>query len=108
MKEVDQESGQDLVPARRIATGANMERSGGAPNGRYGGLNDSAPVIEDDLHGKPNRSRKRMTSPERWEIKQLIASGAISAHDYPDINEDFNAAMNGEGNFEEEEDIDIE
>ena len=108
MKEVDQESGRNLVPARRIATGANMERSGGASNGRYGGLSDDVPVIEDELNGKPNRSRKRMTSPERWEIKQLIASGAISAHDYPDIDEDFNAAMNGEGNFEEEEDIDIE
>jgi hypothetical protein len=29
-----------------------------------------------------------MTSPERWEIKQLIASGAASAADYPGLDED--------------------
>lgn len=109
MKEVDQVSGQDMVPSRRIATGANMERLDGMPsNDRYGNLGSSVPVIEDDYNSKSNKSRKRMTSPERWEIKQLIASGAISAQDYPDIDEEYNATLNGEGQFEEEEDIDIE
>ncbi|KAK4938803.1 DEAH-box ATP-dependent RNA helicase prp22 [Elasticomyces elasticus] len=109
MKEVDQVSGQDLVPSRRIASGANMERLDGLPsNDRYGGLGSTVPVIEDDYHSRSNKSKKRMTSPERWEIKQLIASGAISAQDYPDIDEDYNAALNDEGQLEEEEDIDIE
>jgi len=48
-----------------------------------------------------------MTSPERWEIKQLIASGALKASDYPDLDEDFGAAMRGE-EIQEEEDVDIE
>lgn len=109
MKEVDQVTGQDLVPARRIASGANMERlNGTSRNDRYGNLGSSVPVVEDDLNGKLIKNKKRMTSPERWEIKQLIASGAISALDYPDIDEEFNATLNGEGHFEEEEDIDIE
>ena len=109
MKEVDQESGQDLVPSRRIASGANMEQMNGvSSNGRYGGLSDNVPVIEDDFRGKPGRNRKRMTSPERWEVKQLIASGAISAQDYPDIDEEHQAMLNGEDNQEQEEDIDIE
>ncbi|KAL2419449.1 Pre-mRNA-splicing factor ATP-dependent RNA helicase prp22 [Exophiala dermatitidis] len=109
MKEVDQESGQDLVPSRRIASGANMERLNGvSSNDRYGNLGSSVPVIEDDYNSKPTRNKKRLTSPERWEIKQLIASGAISAQDYPDIDEEYNATLNGEGQFEEEEDIDIE
>lgn len=30
--------------------------------------------------------RRRLTSPERWEIRQLIASGAASAADYPELN----------------------
>lgn len=30
--------------------------------------------------------RRRLTSPERWEIQQLIASGAASAADYPELN----------------------
>lgn len=31
---------------------------------------------------------KRLTSPERWELRQLIASGAISAADHPELIED--------------------
>jgi ATP-dependent RNA helicase DHX8/PRP22 len=109
MKEVDQVSGQDMVPSRRIASGANMERLDGmGSDDRYGGLSGSVPVIEDGYTQRNGKSKKRMTSPERWEIKQLIASGAISAQDYPDIDEEYNATLNGEGEFEEEVDIDIE
>ena len=113
MKEVDQITGRDLVPQKRLASGANMERLDGMgsvadSNSRYGGLSSDVPIIEGDMNGKPLRNKKRMTSPERWEIKQLIASGAISALDYPDIDEEYNATLAGEGDFEEEEDVDIE
>ena len=113
MKEVDQLTGRDLVPQKRLASGANMERLDGKAlesngNDRYSSLNSDVPVIEGDMNGKGRRQRKRMTSPERWEIKQLIASGAISASDYPDIDEEYNATLAGEGSFEEEEDVDIE
>lgn len=104
MKEVDQTTGRDLVPQKRLASGANMERLDGLGPTTSG----EVPVIEGDMDGKPMRNKKRMTSPERWEIKQLIASGAISALDYPDIDEEYNATLAGEGEFEEEEDIDIE
>ncbi|KAL1868601.1 DEAH-box ATP-dependent RNA helicase prp22 [Paecilomyces lecythidis] len=108
MKEVDQVTGRDLVPQRRIASGANMERLDGMnSDDRYGNLSSGVPVIEDS-DGKPMKNRKRLTSPERWEIKQLIASGAVSAADYPDIDEEYHATLTGEGDFEEEEDIDIE
>lgn len=33
-----------------------------------------------------SRSR-RLTSPERWEIKQLIAAGVLDKADYPDFDE---------------------
>lgn len=113
MKEVDQVSGHDLVPQKRLASGANMERLDGMgpalnENDRYGSLTSEVPVIEGYMNGKAMRQKKRMTSPERWEIKQLIASGAISALDYPDIDEEYNATLAGEGEFEEEEDVDIE
>ncbi|KAL1955521.1 hypothetical protein VTO42DRAFT_8475 [Malbranchea cinnamomea] len=108
MKEVDQVTGRDLVPQRRIASGANMERLNRmGTDDRYGNLSSNVPVIEDS-DGKPIKNRKRLTSPERWEIKQLIASGAVSAADYPDIDEEYQATLRGEAEFEEEEDIDIE
>ncbi|KAF1964471.1 hypothetical protein BU23DRAFT_62367 [Bimuria novae-zelandiae CBS 107.79] len=102
MKEVDQRTGRDLAPAQRIGTGANMSALGGAA-----GFGD-VPVVEEGFNGRRNGMRKRMTSPERWEIKQLIASGVIPKSDYPDIDEDYNVHINGEGGFEEEEDVDIE
>jgi ATP-dependent RNA helicase DHX8/PRP22 len=103
MKEVDQRTGRDLVPAQRIGTGANMSALGGGSAGF-----DPVPVVESGFNSRRNGMRKRMTSPERWEIKQLIASGVIPKSDYPDIDEDFNAHINGEGGFEQEEDVDIE
>ena len=109
MKEVNQTTGEDLAPYKRIASGANMERLKGDPiEDRLGGLSATGAGIESALNGQPGRIKKRLTSPERWEIKQLIASGAISAKDYPDIDEEYNATLNGEGQFEEEEDVDVE
>ncbi|KAL7276155.1 DEAH-box ATP-dependent RNA helicase prp22 [Rhizina undulata] len=109
MKDVDQVSGRDLDPGKIIASGANMESMDGSGKGRYGNLDtDTVPVFEGEMDGKSMRTKKRLTSPERWEIKQLIASGAISALEYPDIDEEYNMTLTGEGEFEEEEDIDIE
>jgi len=110
MKEVDQITGQDLAPQRRIASGANMEGLGGIPNGnnRFDNSSSAIPVIEGEINGRSMRNKKRMTSPERWEIKQLIASGALKASDYPDIDVEYNAALNENGEIEEEEDVDIE
>ncbi|MCJ1409366.1 DEAH-box ATP-dependent RNA helicase prp22 [Ptychographa xylographoides] len=113
MKEVDQTTGRDLAPQKRVASGANMERLDGMgpgddTNDRYGSMKSDVLVIEGDMNGRPMKNKKRMTSPERWEIKQLIASGAIKASDYPDIDEEYNATLTGDGDFEEEEDIDIE
>ncbi|RMD43535.1 hypothetical protein DV735_g1591, partial [Chaetothyriales sp. CBS 134920] len=102
MKDVDQASGQDLGPSRRFASGANMESLNGASNGR------NVPVVEHSLNASSHRTKKRMTSPERWEIKQLIASGAISAQDYPDIDQEYNDTLNGGDGDQLEEDIDIE
>ena len=106
MSEVDQASGQDLNPGRRLqsATGANAVGLNGA-GGDFASLAPAVPVIEGKGTGR--RQKKRMTSPERWEIRQLIASGVIKAADFPDLDEDYNAAVNGE-EIEEEVDVDIE
>lgn len=109
MKDVDQDSGRDLTPHLRIKSEAEMAEetasrfSSGSNSGPLGGrgFGNAAPVkFADD-----NRSSaKRLTSPERWEIKQLIASGAASASDYPNLDEDF-ATPNA---TEADEELDIE
>ncbi|KFY56956.1 hypothetical protein V497_05871 [Pseudogymnoascus sp. VKM F-4516 (FW-969)] len=107
MKEVDQETGRDLAPQTRIESGANSEQLGGGNRGYGNLLGDQNASFARDSAPAP-RQKKRMTSPERWEIRQLIASGVVKASDYPDLDEDYNAALNGEGEMELEEDIDIE
>ena len=104
MKDVDQSSGQDLHPQARITTGANMEAIGG---GARNGFQNEAPMPRDTL-GAPQRYKKRMTSPERWEIRQMIASGVAKASDYPDLEEDYHATLRGEGELELEQEVDIE
>ncbi|KAK6455998.1 P-loop containing nucleoside triphosphate hydrolase protein [Scheffersomyces xylosifermentans] len=49
--------------------------------------------------------KRRLTSPERWEIRQLIASGVASAEDYPELNgdEDPNAAFKSTPEINEED-----
>lgn len=89
MKEVDQLSGRDLNPQKRIfASGANSESLGGGSNDRngtggfsgYGGGSD-VPVDEGEMDPRSLRNRKRLTSPERWEIKQLVSyPQSISSH----------------------------
>lgn len=110
MKEVDQVTGEDLAPQARIQSGANMEALGGRNgHGNGNGLNDG--IRSAALQNNPSQNRrqkKRMTSPERWEIRQLIASGVAKASDYPDLEEDYNATLTGEGRLELEEDVDIE
>lgn len=105
MKDVDQSTGMDLEPQARMTTGANMEALGGG--GRNGYSDQPAGMPRNDI-GPPRRQKKRMTSPERWEIRQLIASGVAKASDYPDLEEDYNATLRGDGELELEEDVDIE
>ncbi|KAH8900130.1 helicase associated domain-containing protein [Thozetella sp. PMI_491] len=103
MKEVDQETGMDLKPQLRIQSGANMEALGGTRNG-FAPV-ESAPY---QTSVPQQRQKKRMTSPERWEIQRMIAAGIVKASDYPDLEEDYNAALRGEKTMELEQEVDIE
>jgi ATP-dependent RNA helicase DHX8/PRP22 len=106
MKDVDQETGMDLAPQPMVQSGANMEALGGARN-RFGGAFEAEAMPPPTM--APQRRRgKRMTSPERWEILQLIASGVAKASDYPDLEEEYSSTLTGEGQMELEEDVDIE
>ena len=73
MKDVDQETGRDLVPHARIQSGANIERLRGGKD-QYSLIEDKNLAFNTD---QPRKAKKRMTSPERWEIRQLIASGVV-------------------------------
>ncbi|KAJ7067803.1 P-loop containing nucleoside triphosphate hydrolase protein [Mycena amicta] len=107
MKDVDQTTGRDLSPHLRIQSEAEMLEQRNRPSFASSGAN-AVPLRGRDTSmasNGPIRSAKRLTSPERWEIKQLIASGALDASEYPDLDEDLN---NPVARAEVEEDLDIE
>lgn len=102
MKDVDQASGRDLTPHLRIKSEAEMEAERTRAAHASSGANALPLRSQDET---PIRSAKRLTSPERWEIKQLIASGAIDASEYPDLDEDLGNPM---AHAEVEEELDVE
>ncbi|KAF8738666.1 hypothetical protein AX14_010761 [Amanita brunnescens Koide BX004] len=102
MKDVDQVTGRDLTPHLRIKSEAEMEEEGARVSRTMTGSN-AVPLRSKD-HA-PVRSTKRLTSPERWELKQLISSGAIDASEYPELEEDLGNPM---AQVEIEEELDVE
>ncbi|KAB2612655.1 pre-mRNA-splicing factor ATP-dependent RNA helicase [Pyrus ussuriensis x Pyrus communis] len=47
-------------------------------------------IVEEDDVGPSHRSLKRMSSPEKWEAKQLIASGVLGVTEYPMYDDELN------------------
>ena len=103
MKDVDQMSGRDLTPHLRIKSEAEMEEEDRVRVSRTMTGANAVPLRSQD-HA-PVRSAKRLTSPERWELKQLISSGAIDASEYPELEEDVGNPM---AQVEIEEELDVE
>ncbi|KAK3940322.1 ATP-dependent RNA helicase [Diplogelasinospora grovesii] len=107
MKDVDQETGLDMAPQARIQSGANMEALGGRGNG-FKGMQLDTTNGSFQATAIARQHKKRMTSPERWEIRQMIAAGIAKASDYPDLEDEYQSTLKGEGQMELEEDVDIE
>ena len=100
MQDVDQDTGADLNPGRAaireklsgatVLTGANAVSTNPAASGGAGrpgaNVTGTVPVLEHQ------RSEKggvvRISSPERWEINQLIKAGVLDKADYPDFDEE--------------------
>ncbi|KAJ2822284.1 DEAH-box ATP-dependent RNA helicase prp22, partial [Coemansia sp. 'formosensis'] len=127
MKDVDQSTGADLTPHLFPGMPSDPQEGSSRQNGegsrssvrppaaavsgsnaiRLGPAKDEAANGNMNAKGKGvSSSIKRLTSPEKWEIKQLIASGALDRADYPDLDE---VDEDGIPTFEDdEEELDIE
>ncbi|KAM5582342.1 putative pre-mRNA-splicing factor ATP-dependent RNA helicase DEAH5 [Rosa sericea] len=90
MKDVDQKTGKDLLPLKKSSeydarrSNPSMSKHGSVSRTSLSGIR----IVEEDSFVQSRRPRKRMSSPERWEIKQLIASGVLSAKEYPMLYQD--------------------
>ncbi|GFP93208.1 probable pre-mRNA-splicing factor ATP-dependent RNA helicase [Phtheirospermum japonicum] len=94
VKDVDQNSGKDLLP---------LKRSGEVgPRTSLSGIKiTEEDDDDDDILPSLRRPLKRMSSPERWEAKQLIASGVMSINEHPSSDEEVDKG------YEEEVDIEL-
>uniref|UniRef100_A0A8C2EJN1 ATP-dependent RNA helicase DHX8 n=1 Tax=Cyprinus carpio TaxID=7962 RepID=A0A8C2EJN1_CYPCA len=106
MKDVDQDTGEDLNPNRRRNVGGDGQEESAMRNpDRPTNLNlGHAPEVEDDT-----LERKRLTKisdPEKWEIKQMIAANVLSKEEFPDFDEE--TGILPKVDDEEDEDLEIE
>ncbi|XP_067167931.1 ATP-dependent RNA helicase DHX8 isoform X3 [Apteryx mantelli] len=106
MKDVDQVTGEDLNPNRRrnLVGETNEETSMRNPDRPSHLSLVNAPEVEDDT-----LERKRLTrisDPEKWEIKQMIAANVLSKEEFPDFDEE--TGILPKVDDEEDEDLEIE
>ncbi|KAH6806578.1 ATP-dependent RNA helicase [Perilla frutescens var. frutescens] len=118
MQDVDQNTGKDLLPLMKVEEEDDDALRSSNPSGRIddGGMIRSRIGIsgieineedDDDRAVHSRRPLKRMSSPERWEAKQLIAAGVLSAKDYPMLDEEGDGILYQEEGGEEELEVEL-
>lgn len=109
MRDVDQKTGKDLLPMRKSSQNeaytANPASGNGGPMRKLG--LSGITIVEEDESGPSRRPLKRMSSPERWEAKQLIAAGVMDVRDYPMFDDDGDGILYQEEGAEEEIEIEL-
>ncbi|GFS95575.1 ATP-dependent RNA helicase DHX8 [Nephila pilipes] len=105
MKDVDQDTGEDLNPA--VAKPDSMRRLTTEDILRNPDRPSSLPLISkvDDSDVDTRRHVQRISSPERWEIKQMLAANCIDKSELPDFDETTGMLPKEE---DDDEDIEIE
>ncbi|KAJ4834822.1 hypothetical protein Tsubulata_050516, partial [Turnera subulata] len=108
LKDVDQDTGKDLLPLQKNSLDEWGDGGGfrGQPTARTG-LSGIKIVEEEEDVGPSRRPLKGMSSPERWEAKQLIASGVLSVKEYPMCDEEGEGSLYQEEGAEEELEIEM-
>ncbi|KAM0037280.1 putative RNA helicase [Helianthus debilis subsp. tardiflorus] len=110
MRDVDQNTGRDLLPLKKSGDEESLRTnpSKGSNNGSTTRTGLSGIRITDEDVGVPSRRPlKRMSSPERWEAKQLIASGVLSVKEYPMYDDETDGMLYQEEGAEEELEVEL-
>jgi len=129
LRDADQRTGEDLTPNMRLPGQAPVSESGSSSAGASSALRESGgaggvssanptrPAGSDASAGgkrpagwdsdEPRRATKRLTSPEKFEAQQLIASGVLDVRDYPQFDEEAGGMM-ASAMEETQEELEIE
>ncbi|KAJ6340540.1 hypothetical protein OIU77_008328 [Salix suchowensis] len=111
MRDVDQNSGKDLLPLKKRVGEEDGFRSNAMGSSKEGPVTRTGlsgiRIVEEEDTGPSRRPLKRMSSPEKWEAKQLIASGVLSVQEYPMYDEEIDGLLYEEDGVEEELEIEM-
>ncbi|CAN0843863.1 Probable pre-mRNA-splicing factor ATP-dependent RNA helicase DEAH5 [Linum grandiflorum] len=80
MRDVDQHTGRDLLPLKKSSDDDSHSHRANPSSGRARTGLSGIRIVEENHSRRP---LKRMSSPEIWEAKQLIASGVLSMREFP-------------------------
>jgi ATP-dependent RNA helicase DHX8/PRP22 len=120
MKEVDQSTGEDLLPERskeniqKILNNENQPRSSSNSfnnnNNNIGHINNGVDLKQfkenDAIAQSKSKNRKKLSDQDLWEAQQLIKAGVLSVSEYPTFDAESGAGMLQQ--IETEEIVDIE
>ncbi|XP_016450532.2 putative pre-mRNA-splicing factor ATP-dependent RNA helicase DEAH5 [Nicotiana tabacum] len=110
MRDVDQTTGRDLLPLKKSSDddGLRANPSGMNNEGSKTRIGLSGIRIKEEEDVVPSRRPlKRMSSPEIWEAKQLIAAGVMSVKEFPMFDEEGDGVLYQEEGAEEELEIEL-
>ncbi|GAB4818028.1 hypothetical protein N2152v2_005074 [Parachlorella kessleri] len=116
MRDVDQATGEDLLPMGKGGAGQDLRSNPAGPASGANAVGNMTALhglsgikVRDEslLEDKPRRRGRRMTSPERWEIAQLIKAGVLDVSEYPEFNEEEGGLVHDDEGVEEEFEIDM-
>ncbi|GAA0173236.1 RNA helicase [Lithospermum erythrorhizon] len=105
MTDVDQHTGKDLLPLKRSSEDEDRRVNPSGANSTRIGL--SGIRITEEESAPSRRPLKRMSSPERWEAKQLIAAGVMSLKELPSFDDEGDGLLNLEEDGDEELEIEL-
>ncbi|TKR87876.1 hypothetical protein L596_012209 [Steinernema carpocapsae] len=92
MKEVNQETGEDLNPREASLPPDAIMGAADARNPEAPWANPSLDEEDQTTSSRTatvtKRNQKRLTTPERWEFERMLASGAITMAEMPDFDEE--------------------
>lgn len=98
MKEVDQNTGEDLNPQVALPATANDSTAYDTP-----WMNpESANVAENNGSSYASSSKKvrvRQSTPDRWEYRQMMNGGGVTLAELPDFDEDLGILKSYDGVF---------
>lgn len=103
MKDVDQETGKDLNPVVPIVKAEEDEKHLRNPDRPTSLLELQRNYDEDETYSR--KRVQRLSSPEKWEIKQMLAASCIDRSELPEFDTETGILPRED---DEEEDVEIE